>query len=264
MTEQEGGDLIALRIHETKKGDNILDAFHAGQDRKVLEEIEAGMAKKRQNIDTRIVASESIPEAIIETIASEHADLVLMNWDGHVNTKGFIFGRKIDVVLHRAKCDMLTVKLGTGKSMARIFIPVAIDANPNLRFTGKVATALHRAFGSQVTVGMVLPLDVEGEAKAHYMKLLDERIRELKMKIPAGSVEAKLFQSDYLASGIVKAGSGYDVVLLPAARNRLTKAIGVGSIPEQVAKNCRRKTVLIAKGYRGIAQPFWEYLSQRL
>lgn len=264
MTEQEGGDLIALRIHETKKGDNILDAFHAGKERKVLEEIEAGMAKKKQNVDTRIVASASIPDAIIETIASEHADLVLMNWDGHVNTKGFIFGRKIDVVLHRAKCDMLTVKLGTAKSMSRIFIPVAIDANPNLRFTGKVATALHHAFNSQVTVGMVLPLDVEGEEKVHYEKLLDVRVRELKMKIPSTSIETKLFQSDYLASGIVKAASGYDVVLLPAARNRLTRAIGVGSIPEQVAKNCRRKTVLIAKGYRGITQPFWEYVIEKL
>ncbi len=264
MTEQEGGDLIALRIHETKKGDTLLDAFHAGKDRKVLEEIEAGMAKKKQNVDTRIVAAASVPEAIIETIASEHADLVLMNWDGDVNTKGFIFGRKIDAVLHRAKCDMLTVKLGTEKSMARIFIPVAIDGNPNLRFTGKVATALHLTFGSQITVGMVLPLDTEEEAKAHYMRLLSDRIRELKMKIPLERIEAKLFYSDYLASGIVKATQEYDVVLLPAARDRITKAIGVGSIPEQVAKSCRRRTVLIAKGYRGIAQPFWEYISERL
>jgi hypothetical protein len=68
--------------------------------------------------------------------------------------------------------------------------------------------------------------------------------------------------SDYLASGILKASSGYDVVLLPAARARITLAVGVGSIPEQVAKNNRRKTVMIAKGYRGIAQPFWEYVRE--
>ena len=181
-----------------------------------------------------------------------------------MNTKGFIFGQKVDAVLHRAKCDMLTVKLGTETSMLRVFIPVAIDANPNLRFTGKVATALHHAFRSNVTVAMVLPEDIAGGEEAPYLTILDERVRELKMKIPHAHVEAKLFHSDYLASGIVKAASGYDVVLLPAARNRLTKAIGVGSIPEQVAKNCRRKTVLIAKGYRGIAQPFWEYISERL
>lgn len=263
MTAQEGGDLIALRIHEMADDADIQRAFHSGQDKRVLEVIEAGMVKRKQNVDTRIVAARSVPEAILVTIAAENADLVLMNWDGGVNTKGFIFGRKIDVVLHRAKCDMLTVKVGTETHTKSIFIPVAVDANPNLRFTGKVATALHSAFGASVTVCMVIPLDVKGRAEEHYIKLLQERVRELKIKIPV-AIETKIVHSDYLASGIMKASSGYDLLLLPAARSSIRQAIGVGTIPEQIAKNCKRKTVLIAKGYRGIAQPFWEYLSAKL
>ncbi len=263
MTAQEGGDLIALRIHEVERGDDIRDAFHSGQERRVLEVIEAGMAKRKQNVDTRIVAAESIPEAILNTIVAENADLVLMNWDGGVNTKGFIFGRKIDVVLHRAKCDMLTVKVGTEEKIKSVFIPVAVDGNPNLRFTGKVATALHSAFGAKVTVCMVIPEDVRGIDKENYAKILEERVRELKMKITQG-VDSMIVHSDYLASGIMKASSGYDLLLLPAARGRITQAIGVGTIPEQIAKNCRRKTVLIAKGYHGITQPFWDYISTRL
>ncbi len=39
---------------------------------------------------------------------------------------------------------------------------------------------------------------------------------------------------------------------------------GGHTIPEQIAKNCKRKAVLIAKEYRGIAQLFWEYLSYKL
>lgn len=263
MTREEGGDLIALRIHETKAGQSGDEAFHSGQEEGVLHEIEKDMAKKRLNVDTRIVSAVSVPEAILETIIAEHADLVLMNWDGSVDTKGFIFGRKIDVVLHRAKCDMLTVKLGSGEKVERVFIPVAIDANPNLRFTGKVATALWHTFGSQITIAMVVPEDVRGKGEDYYRGLLEERVAELKMKIKDG-VESKLIYSDYVASGILKGASElYDVVLLPAARGRVTHAIGVGSIPEQVAKQCRRKTVLIAKGYRGITKPFWEYLAER-
>ena len=171
-----------------------------------------------------------------------------------------IFGRKIDVVLHRAKCDLLTVKMGLEDKMQKIFIPVSIDANPHLRFTGKVATALAHSFNAEITVGMVVPEDVRNKSEAHYKKILGERIRELKIKVEPEKIQSKLVYSDYLTSGIVKAASGYDVVLLPAARGGITRAIGMGSIPEQVAKNCKRKTVIMAKGYRGIAQPFWDYV----
>ena len=262
MTKEEGGDLIALYIHETKVGENPNDAYRSSQERRLLEEIEEEMASQKQNIDTRIVTAHSIPEAILETIQSENADLALLSWDGDVDTKGYVFGRKIDVVLHRAKCDLLTIKNGLDGKMERVFIPVAVDGNPNLRFTGKVATALVHSFDSRITVVMVVPEDVRGKNDAHYHKLLLERVRELKIKVPEGHVETKLVYSDYLASGIMKASSGFDVVLLPAARGRITLAIGVGSIPEQVAKNTRRKTVMIAKGYRGTAQPFIDYLRE--
>lgn len=80
----------------------------------------------------------------------------------------------------------------------------------------------------------------------------------------AGGVESKVIYSDYVSSGILKSTQdAYDAVLLPAARGGITKTIGVGSVPEQVAKQCRRKTVLIAKGYRGVAKPFWEYIAER-
>ena len=260
MTKEEGGDLMALCIHETKAGSDPHDAYHSSPHKRVLKEIEENMASQKVNIDTRIVSSHSIPEAILETIQSENADLALLSWDGDVNTKGFIFGRKIDVVLHRAKCDLLTVKIGLDTAMEKVFIPVSVDANPNLRFTGKVATALCHSFNSSITVVMVVPEDVRGKNDAYYHKLLLERVRELKIKVPE-RVETKLVYSDYLASGIMKASSGYDVILIPAARARITLAVGVGSIPEQVTKNTRRKTVMIAKGYRGAVQPFWDYLN---
>lgn len=260
MTKEQGGDLIALKIHEVHAGDGADEAYNSSREKRVLEEIEEDMSRKRQNVDTRIVAARSVPDAILETVAAENADLVLLNWDGGVDTKGFIFGRKIDVVLHRAKCDLLTVKLGTTAKMDSVFIPVAVDANPNLRFTGKVATALGHTYGSKITVVMVVPEDVRGKTDAHYRKLLEERVRELKIK--DAEVTSQLVYSDYLASGILKAASGSDVVLLPAARGGITQVIGIGSVPEQVAKNCRRKTVMMAKGYRGITQPFSDYLAQ--
>lgn len=260
MTLEEGGDLLALRIHEVGRDKGIEDAFHSTLDKRVLHKIEEETSKKRLNVETRVVAAESIPEAILDTVLSENADLVLMNWDGDVHTKGFSFGRKIDTVLHRAKCDLLTVKLGTERRTRSIFIPVAVDGNPNLRFTGKVATAFHHAYNAQITVGMVIPEDVHGRGEEYFLSILEDRVRELKIKKPGG-VESKLIHADYPASGIVRSVSEFDVVLLPAARNRITQAISVGSIPEQVAKNCRGKTVLIAKGHRGVAQPFWDYIT---
>lgn len=262
LTKKEGGDLIALRIHEVHEGKGERDAFHVVHDKKDLARIEDEMAKNRINTETRIVAASSVPKAILEAIVAESVNLVLMNWDGNVNTKGFSFGRKVDTVLRRARCDMLTVKLGEEGTFKRVFIPVAIDDNPNLRFTGKVAMALHEGFGAAITVAMVVPLDVRGRAEGIYEHILAERVHKLRLDTLPG-VTTKIIFSDYIASGILRATAGeYDTILLPAARGSLFRAVGVGSIPEQIAKQCRRRTVLIARGYRGITQPIRELIGE--
>lgn len=261
MARNQEGEILALRIHEVPPSLSLGESFNTDHEQRVLDKIEKAAFVKKINIDTRFIAARSIPEAILETVQVEDGDLLVMGWDGYVNTKGFIFGRKVDAVLHRVKSDLIVIKLFDLGNMKKILIPVSRDENPNLRFTGKVATALARWFDGEITVGMVVPEKAANLEHIRYHAVLEDRIRELKIKTDK-KPELKLVSSNNVASAILREAANYHIVLLPAARDRITKIVGVGSIPEQVAKHCR-KTVIIAKGYRGIAQPFFDYLRSR-
>ena len=285
MARQEDGELLILRVHEVPASLPLSAGFHSEQERRVLEKIEKSAIEKKFNVETRLSVARSIPDTILETVKMEKGDLLIMGWDGYTNTKGFIFGRKVDVVLHRTKCDFMVIKLvdlgnmnpvrghtietpadsakpnRTSNGVKKILIPVSLDENPNLRFAGKVATALSNWFGGSITVLMVIPEKTGNLDYAKYYAVLEDRIRELKIKT-ALQPKIKLVRSDFIASSILKEAGHYDVVLMPASRGRITKAIRMGSIPEQVAKHCN-KTVIMAKGHRGIVQPFFDYVKSR-
>lgn len=262
IAKSEGGEIIGLRVQEVAPTLPLSAGFRMNHTHRALEKVEAFAIEKKINIYTRVIAARSIPEAILETVSVKDGDLLIMGWDGYVNTKGFILGKKVDVVLHRAKCDLLVVKLRDLQRMKKIFIPIAIDDNPNLRFTGKVATALQRWFEGEITFCMVVPERTTLDEYKNYYVLFDERIREIKLK--TGIAPAiRIVRSNFIASTILKEAAEHDVILLPAARGRITKAIGMGSIPEHVVKHYS-KTVIIAKGHRGIGQPFFDYIKSRL
>lgn len=261
IVQSEDGELLAMRIHEVPPTLPLDAGFHKDHETRVLERVEKLATEKKLNVVTRLLATRSIPEAILETVKTEKGDLLILGWDGYVNSKGFVFGRKIDVVLHRARCDLLVIKLIDLEHMRKILIPVSTNENPNLHFAGKTATALLQWFGGETTVAMVIPEKTVNLEYTKYFAILEDRMKELKIK-SGNATHLKLIRSDNVASAILKESIHYDVVLLPAGRGRITKAIGVGSIPEQIAKHCR-KTVIIAKGHRGIIQPFFDYLRSR-
>ena len=261
VARDQAGEILAMRIHEVPATLPLSAGFHTDHERRVLDKIEGAAIEHRLNIDTRLIAARSIPEAILETVEVENGDLLIMGWDGYVNTKGFIFGRNVDIVLHRVKCDLVVVKLKDIEHMKKILIPVAIDENPNLRFTGKVATALAKWFHGEITALMVIPEKAGNIDYARYYAALEDHVRELKFKT-GKEPHLKIIRSNHIAAAILREAEHFDVVLLPASRGRITKAIGMGSIPEQVAKHCQ-KTVIMTKGHMGVIQPFFDYIRSR-
>ena len=261
MAREEEGEVLAFRVHEVPPSLPMVAGFNTDHERRVLDKIETAAKEKKINVDTRLSAARSIPDAILATVEVEDGDLLIMGWDGYVNTKGFIFGRKVDVVLHRVKCDLAVTKFAKSPVFKKIFIPVSIDENPNLRFAGKIATAVSKWHTGQITVGMVIRENTSTAKYARYFALLEDHIKELKLKTGI-EPEIKLIRSNNIAFSIIKEGNSHDVIILPASRGRITKAISMGSIPERVAKHSD-KTIIMAKGHRGIVQPFFDYIRSR-
>ena len=262
MAKEKEGELLALHIHEVPPSLPLDVAFNSEQEKRILNAIEDGATRQKSNVETRIVSARSVSDTILETIRVEDGDLLVMGWNGYIDTKGFIFGKKVDTMLHRAKCDLVVAKIRPPASIRKIFIPVPVDKNPNLRFTGMVASALAKCYGATITVGMVVPEATRNGTSLHYRALLQDYVDELKFKTP-DAPELTVLYSDNIVSAILKEAASHDVIIMPADRGRITHAVGMGSIPEQVAKHAKQ-TVIMAKGYRGIIQPFSDYIRSRL
>ncbi|MBI2048067.1 MAG: amino acid permease [Parcubacteria group bacterium] len=262
MARAENGEIFALHIHEISPFLPLDMPFDAEEKKGVLDRIESMAIEKKFNIYTRIVAARSVPETLLDVVQAEDGDLLIMEWDGYVSKKGFIFGKKIDTVLHRAHCDLIVAKLdGPLENMRKIFIPVPTEDNHNLRFTGRVINALASTAHAHVVVGMVIPSKTKLLEQLRLQGVLDKHLKELKFK-NIQSVDTKIIRSDNIVSAILNESQDCDAIVLPADRGRITRAIGMGSIPEQVAKRSN-KIVLMTKGYRGIVQPFFDYIQSR-
>ncbi len=261
LAKNENGDILAIHVREVPHmlplREGIQNSDHAALDR-----MEGIASQKHFNIDTRLLVARSIPESILDTVSVENGDLLIMGWDGVASSHGFIFGRKVDIVLHRAKCDLVVVSLPYLHSLKKIFIPVPTDDNPNLRFTGKIATALALWFDSEITIGMVIPPQSTHSAMKRYEEIMKEHIRELKLKTPK-ELKTKFIESVSISRALIEEMAHHDSIIFPAARARISKIIGFGTIPERVAKHCH-KTVILAKGYRSIIQPLLNYLISKL
>ncbi|MDP3726167.1 MAG: amino acid permease [bacterium] len=262
MARAEKGEIFALHIHEIHPSLPLDIHFHAEEPKEILDEIESAAIKKNFNIYTRIIAARSVPETLLDVVQAEDGDLLIMEWDGYVNTKGFIFGKKIDTVLHRVRCDLIVAKLnGSFKNVRKIFIPVPTEDNHNLRFTGRVINALAPSLHAEITLGMIIPEKTKLLEQLHSQTVLEKHLQELKFK-NIQVVNTKVIRSDDIVEAIVHESLNHDAVVLPPDRGRITKAIGMGSIPEQVARRSK-KIVLMTKGYRGITQPLFDYIQSR-
>lgn len=262
MVKEKEGEILAVHIHTVPQSLPLDTQLNIEPEKKLLDTIEQEAAALHFNVETRIVSARSIPDTILETVRTEDGDLLVMGWDGYTNTKGFIFGKKVDTVLRRSKCDLVVGRARAPlQSIRKIFIPVSLDFNPNLRFTGMVASALAKWYGAELTVGMIIPEHTNSKTLRKYREILEKQVAELKLKIPSPPLP-RLVRSNHITSGILQGARHHDVIIMPANRGRITKAIGMGSIPEQVAKHAKQ-TVIMAKGHRGIVEPFFDYLRSR-
>ena len=83
------------------------------QTRSLMQELEEWGRKSAIPVHTQIRVATDVSEAILETIAKEQIDLLLMGWKGKNSGIETIFGNVVDSLIKQVTCDLMLVKLGT-------------------------------------------------------------------------------------------------------------------------------------------------------
>lgn len=254
-------EIIAVTIVPTN-AENPLHARHMIDTIGELAEAHTAQQKdKRIDTHTYVLASNDVVETLLEIIREEHCDILILSWDGYVNSKGKIFGSKIDPVLRKAACDLLVFKTNGSKEPRSILFAADFRfRSPFVRFTGKIASALARAFKSHITIFTVIPPSFKKSGEYDtWRHTLDFKIKKRIKLDPDIRYDIVTEESASIASAIIEKSSSYDLIIMGASREQLFKEIRIGNIPESIAKHIK-KPVMIVKGHRGITQPFIDYL----
>ena len=80
--------------------------------RRLMLRLERWGKKSAIPVHTQIRVATDVTEAILETVAQEHINLLLMGWKGSTSSLEPIFGNVVDSLIKQATCDLMLVKLG--------------------------------------------------------------------------------------------------------------------------------------------------------
>ena len=81
--------------------------------RQLMQQIENWGRELSIPIHSQVRVATDVSEAILETIAREHIDLLLMGWKGKSSGIESIFSNVVDSLIKQAACDLMLVKLGS-------------------------------------------------------------------------------------------------------------------------------------------------------
>ena len=225
--------------------------------------VRQGSAQNIQ-VHTQIRASQSIEQAILETIADRHIDLLLMGWKGNTTTPGRIFGSVVDTIIRQASCDVVLVKSGKGfgdRSLAagdsiksvndadslfqlnRWLLPIA--GGPNSQHALKLLPALvSLSKAPEVRLCQVFhPSDT-----AQSQLLLDDDANLLKQTLQTSVITLPVCANSVSEAIIDMAQKDQcDVVVVGASREGLLQQAIQGNIPETIARGCACTVILVRK-----------------
>ena len=212
-------------------------------------------------VHTQIRTSQSINQAILETIADRHIDLLLMGWKGSTSTPGRIFGDVVDTIIRQASCDVVLVKLdepvGTLPSKAaasnisgqpflgwnRWLLPIA--GGPNSQHALKLLPALVTlSRNPEIRLCQVFhPSD-----PAQSQVLLEEDATFLKQRLQTSVITLPVCANSVSDAVIDMAQKDQcDVIVIGASREGLLQQAIQGNIPEKITRHCDCTVILVRK-----------------
>lgn len=207
-------------------------------------------AEHQVMLETDCVIAHHTHDGIFTAAEHYRADLLVMGWKGHTDTRGRIFGEVADHVIRHTPCDLILFKSSGHERFQKCLLPTA--GGPHARLAVDFINILARPLQMSVTAGYVVPIGATAEVQARGAKWIEKTLLHINKSL---RVNQKLIESDSVAEGIVKESQDFDLVVIGAAREPLFRKALIGDIPEKVARYSSA-SVLVVKRYEGTVKSF--------
>src|SRR3989344_4218132 len=262
------GEIIAIKIHQVPQPLTLLDGATMIHDRQIFQNLKEWAAEfnekmagreKDINLHNFLLVGRDIVDTILDVIKIEECDLLLLNWEGYTETKGTIFGSKIDRILRESKCDLLVVK--NPKPITSLLLAAHPSGNsPYLKLMGEIFSSLKNYYKAKTELTSILAADTPFYLKPDPQILL--KPLGLKRK---DFEEIEFFKAKSVITAIIDEAKIKEtrLVIMGATRPKFLGEIRFGNIPELLSKHLNT-SLMIVRGHQNIAEAAWEKLLKKI
>jgi len=246
IAKQRGLKLMAISVVEVPRQMPIHEGMRFTHHRQALLNQAKQIAKERHiDLKTDLIIAHHAYDGILEAIEHHRADALIMGWKGYTNARDKIFGEVVDHVIRFATCDLLFLKLGESPKFDRCLFPAA--GGPNAQLAASVLKGFAAYHPISLTAAYIIPPDADDEKRKDGEEFLETSLKNLEDSL---EYEKRLIEAKSIAGGIARASKEYDLVVIGATREPISRKILFGEIPEKVAR-FSPTSVLVVKKYEG-------------
>ena len=236
-----GGKVTLLHIVTVPSPTPLSSGYLYLEDSEALQEQAISMVRDEEVAVEYIVrVARRVAPAIIDTAREQHADLVVIGWQGVKDHPGATVGQNIDQVLSEVNCDVLMLQPGDTAAAKRILLPVAEPRQVGYMLR---LIQLLSAAESELDMLHVFSVDTPQAARERMTRTLQREIDELKMT--GGQVRLITEIAPDRIDAIVKASRDYDYVALGETRDPGYQQRLFGNTPFTIADRTRTPVILL-------------------
>ncbi|MCH7548830.1 MAG: universal stress protein, partial [Candidatus Krumholzibacteriota bacterium] len=246
IARAHGGEIIVLAVIDVPRSLPVHEGMRFIHHKQpLLRQAIAYGQKLGVPVRTTMRIAHRVSDGVIQAAEKQRASLIVIGWKGYTSTRDRIFGEVTDQVLRHAPCDLIAVKLTGVQPFREILMPTA--GGPHAQLAAEFVGFLRREGDARVTVVNVVPPGTTGREREVALEWIEKTVAGTDLE---GRVKMRLVESNRVASGLVKAGTDYDLIVLGASREGIFSSVLLGEITERVARYSRGP-VMIVKRYEG-------------
>ena len=219
--------------------------------RKLMQRMEKWGRKANIPVHTQVRIANNVAEAILETIAQEHINLLIMGWKGKTSNPEQIFGSVADILIKQATCDLMLVRLSTQEHAfpqnlnlhSRWLIPTAGGANIQKATTilPGLASLYHLPHFLQIEICQIYTPTRDQPNLQNLTKIANS----IKNKVNL-TVNSRILPAYSVSSAIIKLTQKqkYSLVILGASNEGLLQNTLKGNIPKAIADDANSSVII--------------------
>lgn len=203
------------------------------------------------SLHTQVRVTHDVAQAILETVAERHIDILLMGWKGTTLTPGQIFGYVTDTIIQQAPCDVVLVKQGSQphayphkkSGTTKLLLPFA--GGPNSQRALQLIPSLKTlARFQRIWLCQVYSPNL---SQTNFQELQNaaQSLQE-ELGSPVKNLPIRAYSVSEAVIRLTQA-ENYDVVVLGATREGLLQQAIQGNIPQAIALGVD-STVILVRG----------------